>query len=191
MTPVVISEILAVGEFPTLEEIGILASAGFKSLINTQPDGEVARFASSFRIETEARQHGLAYAYAPLSSRTAEVHELERYAEVLGKLPAPIYAFCYSGARAAAASAVLQTAERPVSEIVSEFGACGFDLQSIRPWLETAHAHHARGQAPGGPMAADSNATAMATWEKPAQANSEPQTNGLYPRSATFTGFAL
>jgi sulfide:quinone oxidoreductase len=169
MKPVVVSDVLAVGELPTSDQIEILAKAGFKSILNNQPDGEVSRFPTAAALEGEARQHGLSYAYVPLSSRTPPDDELARYEEALKALPAPIYAFCYSGARSAAACALLLAGRSEVNTLIKEFAEGGYDLEGLRPWLEERGALHAAkakvaageaasppGAAAGGPQAADS-----------------------------------
>lgn len=140
MKPVVLTDVLAVGEFPTPDQIAILAKAGFKSILNNQPDGEVARFEHDAQVAAEALRHGLVHAYAPLSSRTPPPDELARYAVALNRLPAPVYAFCYSGSRAAAACALLLTSTMEVDAIVRQFDDAGFDLSGIKPWLEDARA---------------------------------------------------
>lgn len=143
MKPVVLTDVLAVGEFPTSDQVAILAKAGFKSILNNQPDGEVARFDTDAQVSVEAKRHGLVHAYAPLSSRTPPPDELERYATALAALPAPIYAFCYSGSRAAAACALLLTSTTDVGAILRQFEEAGFDLSGLTPWLEEARARYA------------------------------------------------
>lgn len=147
MKPVVVSDVLAVGEFPTSDQLAILAKAGFKAILNNQPDGEVSRFQSAASVEAEAKRLGLAYAYAPLSSRTPPRDQLALYAAAIAALPAPIYAFCYSGARSAAGCALLLTGSMDVDAIIKEFDAAGFDLGGIRPWLDDEHARRS-GNAP-------------------------------------------
>jgi len=135
MKPVVVSDILAVGEVPTPEQMEILAKAGFKSVINSQPDGEVDRLPGSAVLGDEARKCGLGYAHAPLASRTPNATELAAFAEALAKLPAPIYGFCYSGARSAAGCALLLTETLEPDAIIAQFAAADFDIASLKPWL--------------------------------------------------------
>jgi sulfide:quinone oxidoreductase len=218
MKPVVVSDILAVGEFPTAEQIAILAKAGFKSVLNNQPDGEVERFASAAVVEGEARRHGLGYAYAPLGSRTPSESELERYAEAVRSLPAPIYAFCYSGARSAAACAMLMTERLEVDQLIKEFGEAGFDIEALRPWLDEARARHEASNGSGPAKAAATSAVAVppaaAAPVKPANGNGQHAASGagdngavrkpddastvglprmvvVQPRAAGFGGFAM
>jgi len=148
MKPIVVSDILAVGEFPTLDEIVILARAGFKSIINNQPDGEVARFPASAVVAEAARAAGLAHAYAPISSRTPDAAELAAFANALEALPAPIYAFCYSGARSAAAAALLRARACEPDALIREFAEAGIDIRALEPWLCEANARH-KGSATG------------------------------------------
>lgn len=209
MKPVVLSDVLAVGEFPTPEQVAILAKAGFKSILNNQPDGEVARFELDAGVAAEAKRHGLAHAYAPLSSRTPPADELQRYADALAVLPAPIYAFCYSGSRSAAACALLLTATTDVVEIVRQFGEAGFDLAGLTPWLEEERARRVppgkAGEAkPQSPAPADTNGNvgehgraavpaspAAAAIARPEDATGLPRMIVVQPRAAGYGGFAM
>lgn len=152
MKPIVLTDVLAVGEFPTSDQLAILAKAGFKSIINNQPDGEVERFRASAALEAEARRLGLAYAYVPIVSRVVDETARAAFADALKSLPDPIYAFCYSGARSAAACAFAMTASHEVTEIIAELERGGFDVRALAPWLEDERARHskARPAATGG-----------------------------------------
>ncbi len=136
MKPIVVSDILAVGEVPSPDQFEILAKAGFRSVINNQPDGEVDRLPGNEALAAAAKKSGLGYAYAPLANRTPEPHELEAYAEALTQLQAPVFAFCYSGARSAAGCALLLTKTQEPDAIISQFNEAGYDVASLKPWLE-------------------------------------------------------
>jgi sulfide:quinone oxidoreductase len=186
MKPVVLTDVLAVGEFPTPDQVAILAKAGFKSILNNQPDGEVARFETDAEVAAEAKRHGLAHAYAPLSSRTPPAEELERYAKAIATLPAPIYGFCYSGSRAAAACAFLLTATTDVDAIMRQFDEAGFDLRGLKPWLEEEQARHApkRAAAQQTVQAAAEAPPATAT---PVERAASAPTNGNGPKPMNGT----
>ncbi len=209
MKPVVVSDVLAVGEFPTPDQLAILAKAGFKAILNNQPDGEVSRFQSAASVEAEAKRLGLGYAYAPLSSRTPPRDQLALYAAALAALPSPIYAFCYSGARSAAGCALLLSGSMEVDAIVKEFDEAGFDLEGIRPWLDDEHASAAA--APGGsqpqpakeaaveagaaaPVALPVLAAASSGADTPARPKTPtvlPRMIIVQPRAAGYGGYAV
>lgn len=159
MKPIVVSDVLAVGEVPSAEQMEILAKAGFKSVINNQPDGEVERFAGSAALAAEAKRNGLSYAYAPVTSRTPSESELAEFAKALKLLPAPIYGFCYSGARSAAACAHLLTETMEPDAIIAQFAQSGFDISGLKPWLEDERKRRA---APAAKVQSGANAAVAA-----------------------------
>ncbi len=198
MKPSVVSDILAVGEVPSPEQLEILAKAGFKSVINCQPDGEVERFATSEALRTEAVRQGLAYVYAPISSRTPSDDELAALRQALGLLPAPVYAFCYSGSRAAAAAAFLQTSAAEPDQIIKEFAEAGFDIASLKPWLNDERKRHVSGSMKSGRVAsgAAASSSASALPEGAPVASPLPAALALkgivvHARAAGFSGFAV
>lgn len=211
MKPIVLSDVLAVGEFPTTEQIAILAKAGFRSVLNNQPDGEVVRFRTDAAIAAEAARNGMSHAYAPLSSRTPPPAEMACYADAVSKLPSPIYAFCYSGARSAAACAFLLSADCEVDLILRQFDEAGFDISGLRPWLDDEHrrrapAHPGPEPSPDGPTdsglqsrlvgASESRETAAFdgapdAGRLPGRVAATAPGIVIQPRVASFGGFAI
>lgn len=179
MKPVVVSDVLAVGEFPQVEQFAILAKAGFRSVINNQPDGEIARFASAEAAAVAAEAAGLEYRYLPLPTRTPNVEQIAAFEGLLRELPSPIYAFCYSGSRSAAACALAMAKSAEPDAIIEAFAKAGFDISGLRPWLEEARARPSH-------QAGSSNGSAPPV--RPAEtAPPAPQ----LPRSSSSAGFAM
>lgn len=142
MQPVVVSDILAVGEFPSPDQMEVLARAGFRAVINCQPDGEVARLAASQEIAAAAQKAGLAYAYCPLIGRMPDAAATAAFVGALDLLPAPVFAFCYSGARPAAAAAIARAREEDPDTIIADIGRSGFDVAVLRPWMVDVRREH-------------------------------------------------
>lgn len=187
MRPVVVSDVLAVGEVPTREQIVILARAGFKSLINNQSDGEVERLLTSAEIAAECAAAGLAYRHVPLASRTPPEQELARFAAAISEMPAPIYACCYSGSRSAAACALVLAREQDAAAIIRNFADAGFDISGLKPWLEAAHPHEAAAEGNGtngAHGAPDGGAAAV-----PIEAGYTPVV--VLPRAGSYGGHAV
>ncbi len=77
-----------------------VAAAGFKSVINNRPDYEEGPHQpTNASIEAAARAAGLEYAFLPVQSSYQTPEEIARFDELLRALPAPVLAFCRSGAR--------------------------------------------------------------------------------------------
>jgi uncharacterized protein (TIGR01244 family) len=136
MRPIALSDSVAVGEVPTAEQIEILANAGFRSLLTTQPDGEVVRLMSAHDAGVLAAKAGLAFQYLPIESRRPDDASIAAFGDALRRMPRPIYACCYSGARAAAVWAMAAASYDTPDRISAACAVAGFDMQSLRPQLE-------------------------------------------------------
>lgn len=194
MVPVALSDVIAVGEVPTAAEIEILAKAGFRSLLNTQPDGEVARFVTGTDAATLASAAGMTYRHLPILSRRPDEATLQAFTDALNNLPRPIYACCYSGARTAAAWALAAAPDHEPDVILSACTAAGYDIEFMRDALVGRRAAALAVQPSGTSAAAFIGQVTAATMAKPdATALVVPliSPRGQLPRAATAGGFVV
>jgi uncharacterized protein (TIGR01244 family) len=111
-----------------------VAAAGFRSVINHRPDHEDGpRQASAQHIGEQVREEGLAYAHQPVSDRHFGAGEVARLAALLATLPAPVLAFCRSGARSALLFEALVSAEGAVPPAEPEVEWLGRPLEGPGP----------------------------------------------------------
>lgn len=206
MVPVALSDVIAVGEVPTSAEIEILAKAGFRAILNTQPDGEVARFPSAHEVGVEVGKTGMTYRHVPVLSRRPDEACIAAFAAALSELPRPVYACCYSGARTAAAWALAATRDHDVETIEAACRAAGFDIAFMRTSL-VERRRAATNPAPAAPVtgAGDAAANGVATGTsaqtfiaktdagRAGEAAAVPliTPSVLMPRAATAGGFAV
>jgi sulfide:quinone oxidoreductase len=81
------------------EDLASIAQAGFKSVICNRPDGEAADQPSFAQIGEAARAAGLQVRHLPVvPGQITEAHAREM-ASLRAQLPAPVLAFCRTGAR--------------------------------------------------------------------------------------------
>lgn len=140
MVPVALSDVIAVGEVPTAEQIAILAKAGFRSLLNTQPDGEVERLMGSSEIAALAAKSGMSYRHVPIVSRRPPGTSIDAFDDALKALPRPIYACCYSGSRTAAAWALAAARHQDPAIVIEACTKAGYDMSFMKPQLEALFA---------------------------------------------------
>jgi uncharacterized protein (TIGR01244 family) len=92
-------------QFATLGQIGPshlaeIANLGYKSVINNRPDFEGGPDQPTNEvIAAEAERLGLQYAYLPVIPGAFTHEQVLEMARLLKTLPAPVLAFCRSGAR--------------------------------------------------------------------------------------------
>ena len=77
-----------------------VAAAGFRSVINNRPDFEGGPDQpTSATMQAAAEAAGLAYAFLPVAGGYQSPEEIAAFGQLLKDLPAPVLAFCRSGAR--------------------------------------------------------------------------------------------
>jgi uncharacterized protein (TIGR01244 family) len=81
------------------DEVQKVAEAGFKTIVCARPDNEEPGQPSFAAIAAAAGKAGLQAVYIPVSGGIGE-GQLIRMEDTLRKLPAPMFGYCRSGARA-------------------------------------------------------------------------------------------
>ncbi len=100
ISPSRLSDAFATAPQISPEDVAQVAALGFLTLINNRPDGEGGPGQpTSAEIEAAAKVAGLHYAHLPVISGQITEPQVRRFAELLATNPAPVLAFCRSGAR--------------------------------------------------------------------------------------------
>ncbi len=95
-----ISNDFAVAPQLAAEDMQAVAEAGYKSVIINRPDFEGGPDQpSSADVIAAARAAGLVVEYQPVVSGAMTPDDVERFAQLLTELPAPVLAYCRSGTR--------------------------------------------------------------------------------------------
>lgn len=81
-------------------DIAAIAAHGFKTVINNRPDGEGgASQPPSADLQRAAEAAGMRYVHLPVVSGQLTPQQVVEMAQALKSVPAPVFAFCRSGAR--------------------------------------------------------------------------------------------
>ena len=87
----------------TPQDMAAVAAAGYKSVIINRPDFEGgADQPTAEAVSAAAREAGLRVEYQPVVSSAISADDVAKFAELLQTLPAPVLAYCRSGARCTA-----------------------------------------------------------------------------------------
>ncbi|MBY6006647.1 TIGR01244 family phosphatase [Salipiger bermudensis] len=120
-----------------LEDMQAAADAGVTLVICNRPDEEVPPELSHRAMEEAAREAGLDFAYIPVTNEGLTLDQVTRQAELLAKAEGPVLAYCRSGTRCSIVWAMGKAGELPVDEILATTAKAGYQLEGIRPTLET------------------------------------------------------
>lgn len=103
-------------------DVAEIAALGFKAIICNRPDGEEQGQPAASEIEAEARRLGLGFAHVPATAGALDDNARAAMAKALAELPAPVLAYCRSGAR----SRTLWEMARALPK--ASTGAASFDI---------------------------------------------------------------
>src|SRR5258708_18627528 len=113
------------------------ADQGIRSIINNRPDGEAPDQPTSAEIETAAAVLGLGYRHIPIVPGQIHDKDIANFSVALAELEAPVLAFCRTGTRSASLWALSAVAEGTSSDLLSTARAAGYDLNTLKPRLDT------------------------------------------------------
>jgi len=83
----------------TPDDVARIAELGFRAIMCNRPDGEAADQPAEAEIRAAAAAHGLDFAFVPVISGCVVPEDVDAFRAALAELPAPVLAYCRSGAR--------------------------------------------------------------------------------------------
>ena len=117
-------------------DMGILAAAGFRSVINNRPDGEGEGQPSSAEMAAAAKASGLDYHYLPVTSGQISDGDVSAFSALLGQIRGPLLAFCRTGTRSTSLWALSEAHHLDPQVLLSIASAQGYDLSGLAARLQ-------------------------------------------------------
>ena len=93
------------------------------------------------QIGTAAEAAGIEVRYVPVKSGEITEQNLVEFGNAMEELPSPVLAYCLSGKRAAILWALNEAPNMLVSDIISLISKAGYDIATLKPWLEKRSKH--------------------------------------------------
>ncbi len=123
------------------EDFQRAADAGVKLVINNRVEGEAPDQMPDETARELAEQAGLAYAHIPVQMSALSMADVDAMRGALNGAGGPVLAYCLSGARSAALWALAEAANGGKADVLLEATReCGYDLEGLRPTLESLSA---------------------------------------------------
>lgn len=117
-------------------DMGTLAAAGFRSVINNRPDGEGEGQPSSAEMQAAAEASGLEYHYLPVRSGQISDDNVSAFGELLDRVRGPVLAFCRTGTRSTSLWALSEAHHLDPLTLLATTRDAGYDLTGLAPRLE-------------------------------------------------------
>ncbi|HEY3909998.1 MAG TPA: TIGR01244 family sulfur transferase [Stellaceae bacterium] len=113
-------------------DIGALAKAGVRTIVNNRPDGEDPGQLPAAEAKRLAEAHGLAYHHIPITAASLTRADVDDFAATLRDAAAPVVAHCRSGTRSTLLWALtrLRDGADPLG-LVAEAARHGIDIAAL------------------------------------------------------------
>ncbi len=114
-------------------DIPALKAAGISSVVCNRPDGEQPDQPDHVALEAACSEVGLSFAYLPVVPGGITDGQVQQFAMLLERLPAPIVAYCRTGTRSTSLWALSQVGSGVATpdQVMSIAATAGYDLSSL------------------------------------------------------------
>ena len=117
-------------------DVGLAAAQGVRAIVCNRPDGEGDDQTPSAEIAAAAKAHGLAFRHVPVRSGAVTDADAAAMAEALSELPAPVLAYCRTGARSITLWSLAQAPRLSTPAILAAAEGAGYDLSGLADRLD-------------------------------------------------------
>lgn len=117
-------------------DLATLAAAGFTTVINNRPDGEIPPDWHTGVMQAAAEAAGLAFVVNPVIGGALTMANVQAQGDAIAAATGPVLAYCASGNRSSVVWALSQAGTRPVDELIGLPARHGYQLEHLRPQIE-------------------------------------------------------
>jgi uncharacterized protein (TIGR01244 family) len=119
-----------------MTDLPAIKAAGFTTVINNRPDGEIPPHLHTEAMRAAAEAAGLTFVANPVIGGALTMANVQAQGAAIAEATGPVLAYCASGNRSSICWALSQAGTRPVDELVGLPARHGYNLEGLRPQIE-------------------------------------------------------
>lgn len=119
----------------TTEDLPAIKAAGFATIINNRPDGEIPPNLHSAVMQAAAAALGLTFVANPVIGGALTMENVTAQRAAIDASTGPVFAYCASGNRSSIVWALAQAGRLPVDDLVAIPARFGYSLDHLRPQI--------------------------------------------------------
>ena len=120
------------------EDLAVLKAAGFTTVIDNRPDGEIPAALNGAAMKAAAEALGLTFVINPISPGNFSDLVLSTQKAAIDSATGPVFAYCASGNRSSCVWALVNAGTRPTDELIGIPARFGYNLEALRDRIDTA-----------------------------------------------------
>lgn len=131
-----LSPFLSVSPQLSVEDVGVAAAMGFKTLVCNRPDNEGEDQVNAEAIASAAQQNGMQFEHLPVVSGRITDNDVEQFKALMNKAQGPVLAYCRTGTRSCTLWALAESDHLSSDAILDTAKQAGYDLSGQKPRLQ-------------------------------------------------------
>jgi len=117
------------------QDLPAIKAAGYVTVIDNRPDGEIPPHLHADTMRKAAEALGLTFVANPVIGGAMTMDNVAAQGAAIAASPGPVFAYCASGNRSSVVWALSQAGKRPVDELVGLPARFGYQLDHLRPQI--------------------------------------------------------
>ena len=122
-------------------DLPAIKAAGYTTVIDNRPDGEIPPHLHTSAMRAAAEALGLTFVANPVIGGALTPQNVTAQAAAMAAATGPVFAYCASGNRCSIVWALTQAGSRPTDELIGIPAQHGYNLDHLRPQLVNLAAH--------------------------------------------------
>jgi uncharacterized protein (TIGR01244 family) len=118
-----------------VEDLQAIKAAGFTTVIDNRPDGEIPPDLHTPVMQAAAEALGLTFVVNPVIGGGLTMENVTLQRQAMEAATGPVFAYCASGNRCSVVWALSQAGKMPVDDLVGIPARFGYQLDHLRPQL--------------------------------------------------------
>lgn len=135
MDPRALSPTYAVSPQIMPEHLPAIKAAGYTTVINNRPDGEIPSDLHTAVMQAAAQALGLTFVVNPVIGGAMTMDNVTVQAAAIAASPGPVFAYCASGNRSSIVWALAHAGKVPADDLINAAAQFGYSLDHLRPQL--------------------------------------------------------
>lgn len=116
-------------------DLPAIKAAGYTTVIDNRPDGEIAPHLHAATMQAAAEALGLSFVANPVVGGAMTPENVATQRAAIEAASGPVFAYCASGNRSSVVWALAHAGTRPADELIGIPARFGYQLEHLRPML--------------------------------------------------------
>ncbi|MES2916949.1 MAG: TIGR01244 family sulfur transferase [Pseudomonadota bacterium] len=116
-------------------DLSAIKAAGYVTVIDNRPDGEIPPHLHTAEMRKAAEALGLTFVANPVIGGAMTMENVAAQRAAMAASPGPVFAYCASGNRSSVVWALSQAGKLPEDDLVGLPARFGYQLDHLRPQI--------------------------------------------------------